>query len=81
MCKARYITVWGDGSIISTNCSYDPKTSLIYDIETIDPGKIIDPLEEEYIEFENNQIPVCTQCHEHTLKNGKCFVCDNTSYN
>ncbi len=53
--KAHYVSVWDGGTTVTTNCTYNPKTKVVSNIESsnIDCSNVegLEILDEEYIEL------------------------------
>lgn len=65
--KCEFTSVWDDGSIVTTPCEYDPDTGEVSpEVSKGEPptGCLI----REYITLDEEEIEVCTDCHEYTLK-------------
>lgn len=65
--KGQFVSVWDDGSEISTYCELDPSDGELFPtvVETGDHGS----LEREYFQTpDGDELEVCTTCHEFILK-------------
>ncbi|HOG38618.1 MAG TPA: hypothetical protein PLD95_04065 [bacterium] len=78
MANAKYVSIWDNGTVIETDCDYNPETTFIDNIEEVEsiylPNNSV--LIEEYIEFKDEKYPICFECQCHTLKNDLCCNCN-----
>lgn len=67
----KFTSVWSDGTIITTDCEYDPETGEVSS-ETSDTEVSDDAiLEHEFITLpgeDEETLDVCTTCHSYVLK-------------
>ena len=67
MLKTTFTSKWDDGSVVKTPCEYNPETGEVT-AESVD----FEPdaaLVQEYISLpDEDEIPVCTTCHEYTMR-------------
>lgn len=55
--NVEFVSVWDDGVGIETSAKYNPKTGLVYDIETTDEDvEELEILESEYIYLPNGEL-------------------------
>ena len=62
-----FVSVWDGDTEVRSNAHYDPATGAISNIETHESGEW-SSLDREFIEFGEDEIEVCKECHEFTLK-------------
>jgi len=66
--KGSFISVWDDGSVITTSCKLDPSSGEIFP-EMSDDDSDHGSLEREYFESsDGDEFEVCTTCHGFILK-------------
>jgi hypothetical protein len=66
--KCEFTSEWDDGSVVTTACTYNPKTGAV------NPGVSKGPIPEgsldrEYITLPGgDELEICMQCHSYILK-------------
>ena len=71
MVPCTFTSEWDDGSVVVTQCTYDPDTGEVNpDAADIDPDA---SLEREFITLRpgsrsEEEIKVCPECHAYTMK-------------
>lgn len=65
--KGQFVSVWDDGSEISTYCELDPKSGEVFP-ETTDTGDHGSLEREYFLTNDGDEKDVCTTCHSYLLK-------------
>ncbi len=74
--QGTFVSVWEDGTEIQTDASLDEETGLL-EIKTstdeTDHGCLI---REFFVDEDETEYEVCSECHEYIKINGKCPNCE-----